>query len=102
MGFKTPEILPCVSHEINLNFANQCYNLPCLNKLNTSVKIIVNGEEILLPEHSNIQDLIAQLGFSNKRIAIEVNALIIPKSKHQSHFLESLDRVEVINAVGGG
>ena len=66
------------------------------------MKIKVNGVEISLPEHSNIQDLIAQLGYSNKRIAIEVNALIIPKSNHQSHFLESLDRVEVINAVGGG
>ena len=66
------------------------------------MKIIVNGEEISLPEHSNIQDLIAQLGYSNKRIAIEINEAIIPKSKHQSHFLKSLDRVEVINAVGGG
>ena len=66
------------------------------------MKIIVNGEEISLPEDSNIQDLVAQLGFTNKRIAIEVNEAIIPKSKHQSHLLDSLDRVEVINAVGGG
>ena len=66
------------------------------------MKIIVNGDEILLPEGSNIQDLIVQLGFINKRIAIEINDAIIPKSEHQSHFLESLDRVEVINAVGGG
>jgi len=66
------------------------------------VKIIVNGEEISLPEDSNIQDLITLLGYSNKRIAIEINEAIIPKSKHQSHLLESLDRVEVINAVGGG
>ena len=66
------------------------------------MKIIVNGEEITLPENSNIQDLIAQLGFTNKRIAIEINEAIIPKSKHQSHPLTNHDRVEVINAVGGG
>ena len=66
------------------------------------VKIIVNGEEISLPKGSNIQDLITQLGYENKRIAIEINEAIIPKSKHLSHLLESLDRVEVINAVGGG
>ena len=66
------------------------------------MKIIVNGEEISLPENSNIQDLVAELGFINKRIAIEVNETIIPKSKHRSHLLDSLDRVEVINAVGGG
>ena len=66
------------------------------------MKIIVNGEEISLPEDSNIQDLVAKLGYKNKRIAIELNEAIIPKSKYQSHLLESLDKVEVINAVGGG
>ena len=66
------------------------------------MKIIVNGKEISIPEDSNIQDLVAELGYKNKRIAIEVNEAIIPKSKHQSFFLESSDRVEVINAVGGG
>ena len=66
------------------------------------MKIIVNGEEISIPEDSNIQDLVAELGFKNKRIAIEVNEAIIPKSKHLSYLLESSDRVEVINAVGGG
>ena len=66
------------------------------------MKIIVNGEEISLPEDSNIQDLITLLGYSNKRIAIEINEVIIPKSKYQSHPLKNHDRVEVINAVGGG
>ena len=66
------------------------------------MKIIVNGEEISLPEDSNIKDLVAELGYKNKRIAIEVNETIIPKSIHQSHLLESSDRIEVINAVGGG
>jgi sulfur carrier protein len=66
------------------------------------VKIIVNGEEISLPQNSNIEDLIHQLGFQNKRIAVEINKSIIPKSKHSSFFLEAKDRIEVINAVGGG
>ena len=66
------------------------------------MKIIVNGEEITLPENSNIEDLIVQLGFTNKRIAIEINETIIPKSKHQSHPLKNHDIVEIINAVGGG
>ena len=66
------------------------------------MKIIVNGEEMSLPEDLNIQNLIAQLGYINKRIAIEINKEIIPKSKYQSHLLKNLDKVEVINAVGGG
>ena len=66
------------------------------------MKVFVNGEEISLPQNSNIDDLINQLGFRNKRIAVEINESIIPKSKHSSFFLETKDRIEVIDAVGGG
>ena len=66
------------------------------------MKIIVNGEEISLPQNSNIDDLINQLGFQNKRIAVEINESIIPKSKHSAFLLEANDRIEVIDAVGGG
>jgi len=66
------------------------------------VEILVNGEKISLPEDSNIENLIAHLGYQNQRIAIEINELIIPKSNHSSFLLKDLDKVEVINAVGGG
>ena len=66
------------------------------------MEILVNGEKISLPEDSNIEDLITHLGYQNQRIAIEINELIIPKSNHSSFLLKDLDKVEVINAVGGG
>jgi len=66
------------------------------------VEILVNGEKISLPEDSNIEDLIVHLGYQNQRIAIEINESIIPKSNHSSFLLQDLDRVEIINAVGGG
>ena len=66
------------------------------------MKIVVNGEKISLPEDSNIEDLIVHLGYQNQRIAIEINESIIPKSNHSSLLLKDLDKVEVINAVGGG
>ena len=66
------------------------------------MEILVNGEKISLPEDSNIEDLIVHLGYQNQRIAIEINELIIPKSNHSSFLLKDLDKVEVINAVGGG
>ena len=53
-------------------------------------------------EHYIEMDFQYQLGFQNKRIAIEINESIIPKSKHSSFFLEAKDRIEVIDAVGGG
>ncbi|MDB4057259.1 sulfur carrier protein ThiS [Candidatus Thioglobus sp.] len=66
------------------------------------MEILVNGEKISLPEDSNIEDLIVHLGYQNQRIAIEINELIIPQSNHSSFLLKDLDKVEVINAVGGG
>ncbi len=66
------------------------------------MEILVNGEKISLPEYSSIEDLIVHLGYQNQRIAIEINESIIPKSNHSSFLLNDLDKVEVINAVGGG
>ena len=66
------------------------------------MKILVNGEKISLPKDSSIEDLIVHLGYQKQRIAVEINELIIPKSNHSSFLLQDLDKVEVINAVGGG
>ena len=66
------------------------------------MKILVNGEKISLPEDSSIEGLILHLGYQNQRIAIEINESIIPKSNHSSFLLKDLDKVEIINAVGGG
>ena len=66
------------------------------------MKILVNGEKISLPTDSSIEGLILHLGYQNQRIAIEINESIIPKSNHSSFLLQDLDKVEIINAVGGG
>ncbi len=66
------------------------------------MKIIVNDEKIELPYNSNIEDLVIHLGYQNQRIAIEINESIVPKSNHSTHLLKNQDKVEVINAVGGG
>ena len=66
------------------------------------MNIHVNGERLELPFNSNITDLVVYLGFQNQRIALEVNESIIPKSKHSMFLLSNNDKVEVINAVGGG
>ena len=66
------------------------------------VNLLVNGETLELPDNANIADLIKHLGCQDQRIALEVNEAIIPKSKHQEFLLSSSDKVEIINAVGGG
>ena len=99
---KTSEILPCVCLIFIFNFRIKCYNYSADNYDETKVNSHVNGERLKLPFNSNIPDLISYLGFQNQRIALEVNESIIPKSKHSTFLLSDNDKVEVINAVGGG
>ena len=43
-----------------------------------------------------------ELGLSEKRLAVEVNLDIIPRSEHPSYQLKENDKVEVVHAIGGG
>lgn len=66
------------------------------------MQIQVNGEPLEVAEQSNLSDLIAQLQLAGKRIAIELNLEIIPRSAHAATLLRAGDRVEIVHAIGGG
>ena len=66
------------------------------------MNLVVNGENLKIDKHSNAQDLITQLGYQDQRIALEINKVIIPKSKHTKFNLNDGDKIEIIKAVGGG
>jgi len=53
-------------------------------------------------DRSTISDLVAALGLAGKRIAIEKNGEIVPRSRYASTTFEAGDRVEIVSAVGGG
>lgn len=50
----------------------------------------------------NVAELVDALGFAGKRVAVERNAEIVPRSQHASTALAQGDRVEIVVAVGGG
>jgi sulfur carrier protein len=66
------------------------------------MQIQVNGEPFEVAEQSNLSDLIARLQLEGKRIAIELNLEIIPRSAHATTLLKAGDRVEIVHAIGGG
>ncbi len=66
------------------------------------MELYLNGELRQLDSGIDIQQLIEQLGLSGRRFAVEVNRQIIPKSRHAGHSLQIGDRVEIIQAMGGG
>ena len=66
------------------------------------MQIILNGADIAVPEATTIAQLVEQQGLANKRIAIEINETIVPRSTHASTVLHNGDRVEIVHAIGGG
>lgn len=66
------------------------------------MKITVNGAQHHFKNNMTIAELIAHLKLKDRKVAIEVNLEIVPVAKHQSTPLAEGDRVEIIEAVGGG
>lgn len=51
---------------------------------------------------STLADLVTALGLSGKRIAIEKNGEIVPRSRYSTTTIARGDRLEIVGAVGGG
>jgi sulfur carrier protein len=62
----------------------------------------VNGRPIQLESGMTIASLLAKMGLSGKRIAVERNGEIVPKSLHALTALAAGDKLEIVGAVGGG
>ena len=48
------------------------------------------------------RDVLQAEGLAGRRVAVEVNGAIVPRSRHGEHVLEPGDRVEIVHALGGG
>ena len=66
------------------------------------MNIRLNGNRYPLEEGATVGALITALALEGRRIAVEVNEEVIPRSRHSAHRLEEGDRVEVVHAIGGG
>lgn len=66
------------------------------------MRIQLNGEPFELPDNQSVADLLARLDLAGRRVAVELNLDIVPRSQHDSTRLAEGDRVEVVHAIGGG
>jgi sulfur carrier protein len=66
------------------------------------MNILLNGESKQVPDGITAADLIEQLGLQNKRLAMEVNLEIVPRSTFSEYRFKPDDRVEIVLAIGGG
>lgn len=66
------------------------------------MQIQLNGDSKPLDNNTNLLQLLESLGLAGKRLAVEINGEIIPKSQHPDYQLQDGDKVEIVQAIGGG
>ena len=66
------------------------------------VRIVVNGAPREFPAPLTFSQLLAELALAGRRVAIERNGEIVPRSSHAEARVADGDRIEVVVAVGGG
>ena len=66
------------------------------------ITIVLNGENQQVNSNISVNQLLKNLNLENKRLAVEINQQIVPRSNFDSHILNDLDKVEIVQAIGGG
>jgi sulfur carrier protein len=66
------------------------------------ITIIINGERREFAQPLVFAELIETLGLGGKRLAIERNGEIVPRSQFGAHAIADGDKLEIVVAVGGG
>jgi len=65
--------------------------------------VAVNGQpRELPPDEATVADLVRVMGLEGKRIAVERNGTVVPKSRYAETPLAGGDVLEIVGAVGGG
>ena len=65
-------------------------------------KIQLNGKKITIKLKFTIMDLLIKYNLNKKKIAVEHNGTIIPKSEYKKKYLKKNDSLEIVHFIGGG
>jgi sulfur carrier protein len=66
------------------------------------ISLLINGEPRQFPVPLSVAGLVDSLDLRGKRVAIERNGEIVPRSQYPETMLDDGDRLEIVVAVGGG
>ena len=66
------------------------------------MNIIINGKPIICEASASLEQLLDLLAIDSRKIAVERNLSIVPKSTFASTLLAEGDVIEIVNFVGGG
>ena len=66
------------------------------------MNILLNGESYACADGASIAQLLRQLDLQSERLAVELNKVIVPRSRFHRQTLKDRDKVEIVRAIGGG
>jgi sulfur carrier protein len=67
-----------------------------------ALSVLVNGEPQSVPTGATVEVLLGLLGVRERRLAVAVNRSVVPRSRYDHVALAAGDRIEILEAVGGG
>lgn len=66
------------------------------------MRIYINGEERSVEDVSNVADLVVHLGLETRKVGVERNLEVVPRSLHAATPVIDGDRFEIVTFIGGG
>ena len=66
------------------------------------MKLRLNGEDREFLGLGTLADLVSHLGLDARKVAIELNLEIVPRSAYQVTSVADGDRIEIVHFIGGG
>lgn len=66
------------------------------------MNITLNGDARAIPDGLTVEGLLRHLGIETKKVAVERNLEIVPKSAFQATQVADGDRLEIVHFIGGG
>jgi len=66
------------------------------------IEIKVNGDSHKIVQGTDLVSFLVSIGIQSKKVAVELNREIIPKSHYQNTILNENDVIEIVHFIGGG
>lgn len=67
-----------------------------------TLRLTINGEARDIRAESTLDDLLAEIGLAARKVAVERNLEIVPRSQYATTRLADGDAIEIVHFIGGG
>ena len=64
--------------------------------------VTLNGQPHLVPTSASVAELLRQIGLDTRKVAVERNEEIVPRSTYAQTLLAAGDAIEIVHFIGGG